>query len=82
MQDTDQWQEHYANRVSNLESDVEILQDWRAKHMSECHPAILTWQGTMWGNWLKVTGIAAGVALVIGFILGQLWPLLEKWAGK
>jgi len=82
MQGTDQWQEHYASRVRAIESDVEILQNWREKHMGECHPEILKWQGTMWGNWLKVTGIAVGVALVLGFVVGQLYPVLAGWLGK
>ena len=81
MQDTEQWK-RLATRLKDAEKDLEILQNWRIKHMSECHPKILDWQGKMWGSWLKLTGVAIGVALAVGFVLGQLYPILDRWLGK
>lgn len=82
QQDTDQWLEQYAARLKELEADVKTIENWRIEHMSECHPKILDWQSSMWGNWLKVTGIFGAATLVLGFVLGQLFPILERWLGK
>jgi hypothetical protein len=84
MQDKDQWQdkdqrqERLAERVEHLEADqrdtrgdVNVLQDWRIDHMSICHPKIL-------GRLAIIFGVATGIALVIGFVLGNLYPILAR----
>lgn len=77
MQETDQWQE-LASRLKRLEtsekdtrSDVTRLENWRIEHMSICHPKIL-------GRLAIIFGVATGMALVIGYVLGNLYPLLAK----
>ena len=78
MQETDQWQEQFASRLKDLESaakeargDVTRLENWRIDHMSICHPKIL-------GRLAIIFGVATGIALVVGYVLGNLYPLLAK----
>ena len=78
MQGTDKWQEQFSTRLKNLEStvkdtrgDVTRLENWRIDHMSICHPKIL-------GRLAIIFGVATGIALVVGYVMGNLYPVLAK----
>lgn len=58
--------------ADETDSRLDELEAWRIKHMSECHPQILTWQAKMWGKWLWITGIVGGFLLIVGYVLGAL----------
>lgn len=82
MQDTnhghDQWQQSVNRELSDLRDDLNKIEaeqsldtNWRIAHMTECHPKILY-------RLAMILGGMVGLAAVVGYVLGSIFPLLPK----